>query len=129
MESFFGHLKAENPHLEKITDPGVLESELNRLQVHYNTIRLHEGVGYVTPEDEHYGRGEAIGAARRAGLANAQGYSNCHTTKNPERSIMSSPLAGSGIKPAHWCIISEHTSSSVVFRRLLFAGLVPFWGG
>ena len=72
VESFFGHLKAENPHLEKITDPGVLESELNRLQVHYNTIRLHEGVGYVTPEDEHYGRGEAIRAARRAGLANAR---------------------------------------------------------
>ncbi|WP_345314616.1 integrase core domain-containing protein [Garicola koreensis] len=72
VESFFGHLKAENPHLEKITDPGALESELDRLQVHYNTIRLHEGVGYVTPEDEHYGRGGAIRAARRAGLANAR---------------------------------------------------------
>lgn len=72
VESFFGHLKAENPHLEKITDPAVLETELDRLRVHYNTIRLHEGVGYVTPEDEHYGRGEAIRAARRAGLANAR---------------------------------------------------------
>lgn len=72
VESFFGHLKAENPHLEKITDPGVLESELARLQVHYNTVRLHEGVGYVTPEDEHYGRGEAIRAARRAGLTAAR---------------------------------------------------------
>lgn len=72
VESFFGHLKEENPHLEKITDPGVLQSELERLQIHYNTVRLHEGVGYVTPEDEHYGRGEAIHAARRAGLANAR---------------------------------------------------------
>ena len=72
VESFFGHLKAENPHLEKITDPGVLESELDRLRIHYNAVRLHEGVGYVTPEDEHYGRGESIRAARRAGLANAR---------------------------------------------------------
>ena len=72
VESFFGHLEAENPHLEKITDPGILESELDRLRVHYNAVRLHEGVGYVTPEDEHYGRWRAIRAASRAGLANAR---------------------------------------------------------
>jgi transposase InsO family protein len=68
IESFFGHLKGESPHLERIVDPGELEGELDRLRVHYNTVRLHEGVGYVTPEDEHQGRGEAIRAARRAGL-------------------------------------------------------------
>ena len=68
VESFFGHLKAENPHLELIADPGELEAELTRLHRHYNTVRLHEGIGYVTPEDEHTGRGEAIRAARQAGL-------------------------------------------------------------
>lgn len=68
VESFFGHLKGEFPHLDKITDAGDLEAELDRLQVHYNTVRLHEGIGYVTPDDEHEGRGEAIRAARRAGL-------------------------------------------------------------
>lgn len=68
VESFFGHLKGEFPHLEKITDPGELELELDRLMLHYNTVRLHEGIGYVTPDDEHYGRGKAIRAARRAGL-------------------------------------------------------------
>ncbi len=31
----------------------------------------HESIGYVTPENEHYGRGEAIRAARRTGLAKA----------------------------------------------------------
>ncbi len=72
IESFFGHLKPEFPHLEKITDPGELEAELDRLRTHYNTVRLHEGIGYVTPEDEHYGRGKAIRAARRAGMAAAQ---------------------------------------------------------
>lgn len=72
IESFFGHLKAENPHLEKIRDPGELDRELDRLRDHYNTVRLHEGIGYVTPDDEHHGRGPALRAARRAGLAAAR---------------------------------------------------------
>lgn len=72
VESFFGHLKGEHPHLEKIADPGDLEAELDRLREHYNTVRLHEGIGYVTPDDEHHGRGEALRAARRAGLERAR---------------------------------------------------------
>lgn len=68
VESFFGHLKGEFPHLDKITDAGDLEAELDRLQAFWNGTRLHEGLGYVTPNDEHEGRGEAIRAARRAGL-------------------------------------------------------------
>ena len=72
VESFFGHLKGEFPHLEKTRDPGELEAELDRLRTHYNTIRLHEGIGYVTPDDEHHGRGPAIRAARRAGLSAAR---------------------------------------------------------
>jgi hypothetical protein len=68
VESFFGHLKCEFPHLEKTRDPGELEAELDRLRIHYNTVRLHEGIGSVTPDDEHHGRGAAIRAARRAGL-------------------------------------------------------------
>jgi hypothetical protein len=35
-------------------------------------VRLHEGIGYVTPEDEHHGRGEAIRKARRTGLSAAR---------------------------------------------------------
>jgi transposase InsO family protein len=72
VESFFGHLKGEFPHLEKTRDPGELEAELDRLRTHYNTIRLHEGIGYVTPDDEHHGRGPAIRGARRAGLSAAR---------------------------------------------------------
>lgn len=68
IESFFGHLKGEFPHLDKITDPGDLEAELDRLRAFWNGTRLHESIGYVTPDDEHEGRGEAIRAARRAGL-------------------------------------------------------------
>ncbi|WP_293059267.1 integrase core domain-containing protein [Mycobacterium sp.] len=72
IESFFGHIKGEWPHLETITDPAVLEAELARVRTEYNTVRLHESIGYVTPDDEHSGRGEAIRQARRDGLERAR---------------------------------------------------------
>lgn len=71
IESLFGHVKTEFPHLDKIVDPGELEAELTRIRVFYNEVRLHQGIGYVTPEDEHSGRGPAIRAARKAGLEHA----------------------------------------------------------
>jgi transposase InsO family protein len=72
IESFFGHIKDEFPHLDKISNLGDLEVELDRIHLHYNTIRLHQGVGYVTPDDEHHGRGEAIRQARVKGMQAAQ---------------------------------------------------------
>ena len=72
IESFFGHIKGEWPHLEDLTDPAVLEDELARIRIDYNTVRLHEAIGYVTPDDEHHGRGEPIREARRQGLARAR---------------------------------------------------------
>lgn len=72
IESFFGHLKAEHPHLEKITDPATLRAELDVICQHWNAVRLHAGIGYVTPDDEHEGRGPAIRKARQAGLEEAR---------------------------------------------------------
>lgn len=72
IESFFGHLKAEHPYLNTISDATVLRHELEARRTEYNTVRLHEGIGYVTPEDEHHGRGEAIRKARRDGLKTAR---------------------------------------------------------
>ena len=71
IETLWGHIKYEHPHLLAITDPATLAGELERIRVHYNTVRLHEAVGYVTPDDEHEGRGPAIRAARQAGLERA----------------------------------------------------------
>lgn len=72
IETLFGHVKGEWPHLEKVTDGAELEAELDRVQTFYNTVRLSAAVGYVTPCDEHEGRGEQIRQARRNGLARAR---------------------------------------------------------
>ena len=53
IESLFGHVKAEWPHLEQLADPAVLDTELARVRDVYNGTRLHAGIGYVTPDDEH----------------------------------------------------------------------------
>jgi putative transposase len=72
IESLNGHLKGEYPHLLAIRDPATLRAELGVVQAHYNTVRLHAGIGYVTPDDEHTGRGEVIRKAREAGLEAAR---------------------------------------------------------
>jgi putative transposase len=72
IETLFGHVKGEWPHLEKIRDPGELDAELDRVRSEYNGVRLHAAIGYVTPDDEHEGRGDAIRQQRRDGLAAAR---------------------------------------------------------
>jgi transposase InsO family protein len=72
VESFFGHIKTDWPHLERITDPAALDIELARVRHDYNTARLHAGIGYVTPDDEHHGRGPTIRRARTIGLRHAR---------------------------------------------------------
>jgi len=59
-------------HLEHITDPTVLDRELERVRFAYNTIRLHAGIGYVTPDDEHHGRGAILRKQRAEGLRAAR---------------------------------------------------------
>ena len=71
VESFFSHLKGDWPTLTSITDPAALDTELARICGQYNTVRLHASIGYVTPDDEHHGRGPAIRRARIAGLKRA----------------------------------------------------------
>jgi transposase InsO family protein len=72
IESFFSHLKGDWPHLTGITDPAVLDAELARIRGDYNTVRLHASIGYVTPDDEHHGRGPRIRRARAAGMRRAR---------------------------------------------------------
>jgi putative transposase len=85
IESFFGHLKTEWPHLIGLRDPGVLDQELARIRTEYNTVRLHAGVGYVTPDDEHHGRGPAIRRARIAGMRRAHAQRIKHNRRSKPR--------------------------------------------
>lgn len=93
IESLNGTIKGEWPHLLAITDPNVLRAELDIIRTEYNGVRLHSGIGYVTPDDEHQGRGEAIRTARRRGLKqaanrrlaiNRKQRHNSHHNQNPE---------------------------------------------
>jgi putative transposase len=43
IETLFGHIKGEWPHLEQLTDPELLETELERVRLEYNTVRLSHG--------------------------------------------------------------------------------------
>ena len=72
VESFFSHLKGDWPHLTEIRDPATLDTELARIRTEYNTVRLHASIGYVTPDDEHHGRGPGIRRARLAGMRRAR---------------------------------------------------------
>ena len=64
-----------------------LDRELAAVRRGYNGVRLHAGIGYVTPDDEHTGRGAAIRHARRLGLARARqarlAYHRNHNNRPP----------------------------------------------
>ena len=72
IESLFGHRKYEWPYLCALSDPADLARELVAVREQYNGVRLHASVGYITPNDEHDGRGPAIRQARRNGLRRAR---------------------------------------------------------
>ncbi len=78
-----GHVKGEHPHLETLGDPADLTRELERVRGHYNSVRLHEGIGYVTPHDEHTGKGDQIRQARRDGLQQADQRRRAHHRNQP----------------------------------------------
>ena len=88
IESFFSHITHEWPHLDDITDPALPDTEPARIRIDYNEVRRHEAIGYLTPDDEHHQRGEAIREARRQGLQRARTRRLHHnrrtTNNNPE---------------------------------------------
>lgn len=84
IESLWGHVKTEWPHLETIREPGVLAAELARVQHEYNTVRLHAGIGYVTPDDEHQGRGARIRKRRIEGMRAARQARIAYRRQRPQ---------------------------------------------
>lgn len=95
IESLNGTIKTEWPHLLAITDPAVLRAELDTIQLAYNSVRLHQGIGYVTPDDEHQGRGESIRQARRDGLQRARQHRLArHRAERENQPIPGAPDVG-----------------------------------
>jgi transposase InsO family protein len=82
VESFFSHLKGDWPLLSILADPAALDAELARIRDQYNKVRLHAAIGYVTPDDEHHGRGPGIRRARIAGLKRAHAERVKHNRAN-----------------------------------------------
>jgi transposase InsO family protein len=83
IESFFGHVKTEWPHLEAIRDPGVLAAALDAVRREYNTVRLHAAIGYVTPDDEHEGRGAQLRKQRQEGMRKARAERIAYRRQHP----------------------------------------------
>jgi putative transposase len=83
IESFFGHVKGEWPHLEQIRDPDLLATELEAVRLEYNTVRLHAGIGYVTPDDEHEGRGDQLRKQRTEGMRRARAERIAYRRRHP----------------------------------------------
>ena len=83
IESFIDHVKGEWPHLEDIDDPGVLAVELETVRIEYNSVRLHAGIGYVTPDDEHQGRGDQLRKARHEGMRRAREQRIAYRRRHP----------------------------------------------
>ncbi|MCQ3815049.1 MAG: integrase core domain-containing protein, partial [Acidimicrobiia bacterium] len=79
----FSHVKGEHPHLETLDDPADLTAELERVRDHYNCVRLHEGIGYVTPNDEHTPQDDQIRHQRRHGLQQADQQRRAHHRNQP----------------------------------------------
>ena len=72
MERWFKTLKGE---CIRVKTPLSLEDArrlVAEFVVHYNTVRLHSAIGYVTPADKLAGRAEQIWADRRRKLSAAQ---------------------------------------------------------
>jgi putative transposase len=72
VESLFSLIIGEWPELANSPGREALKHELMRIRTDYNEVRLHASIGYVTPADEHEGRGVQIRSQRQAGLRDAR---------------------------------------------------------
>ena len=85
MERWFKTLKGE---CIRVKTPLSLE-DARRLVAefvdHYNTVRLHSAIGYVTPADKLAGRAEAIWAERKRKLAEAEARRRAARSRRPRR--------------------------------------------
>ena len=116
-QAWIGHVKGEWPHLEQIRDPAELEDELDRARLEYNTIRLHAGIGYVTPDGEHEGRGDAIRQNRRDGARRCARAPHRIPSKPNRGNPTSTPRSWLDISTGDWLINSDTAHLAGAWRR------------
>ena len=68
MESFFATLKCERLYRGSYNDPFLAEADIAEFITYYNNGRLHQGIGFVTPQERHEGRDWELREERRRGL-------------------------------------------------------------
>ena len=72
IESLFGHVKADWPHLELIRDPAVLRAELAWVRAEYNTGACTPASATSPPTTSTTAAAPRSAQARRAGLRRAR---------------------------------------------------------
>ncbi len=99
MERWFKTLKGE---CIRVKTPLSLEDArrlVAEFVAHYNTVRLHSAIGYVTPADKLAGRAEQIWADRRGKLAAAQARRTTRQEIGPQSTDEGFARARPGV---HW---------------------------
>lgn len=59
---------------------------------HYNTVRLHSAIGYITPQNKLHGKDKAIFAARDQKLASARLQRKINRQNQPAHSVTHTPV-------------------------------------
>jgi putative transposase len=68
MEAFFATLKCERLYRGSYDHPLRAEADIAQFVDYYNAERLHQGIGFVTPQERHEGRDEQLREQRKRGL-------------------------------------------------------------
>jgi hypothetical protein len=58
---------------------------------HYNEVRLHSAIGYVTPKDRLEGRQSEILACRKRKLTKARAWRQGHSPEGPVMPVAATP--------------------------------------
>ena len=72
MESFFATLKCERLYRGTYKDAFLAEADIADFIAYYNNGRLHQGIGFVTPQERHEGRDQKLRQERLRGLQAAR---------------------------------------------------------
>jgi transposase InsO family protein len=87
-EAVIATAKCEYLYMSEFANIYEVQDALDDLIDHYNNVRLHQGIGYVTPQVKHMGLEEVVFEARRRSLARAREerieYNKAVKSKEPD---------------------------------------------